>query len=82
MFNGGKVGIVEMDQKGRLLIPAELRKELNADEFILERLKEGILLKPIPKIKDPIEHAKKIAIKDTRSVKEIRKWIREKLEGP
>ena len=71
---------VEMDSKGRVLIPRELRKELGADEFILEKVDEGILLKPIPKIEDPIEYAKKIAIKDKRSVKEIREWIRKELE--
>jgi len=69
-----------MDSKGRVLIPRELRKELGADEFILEKVDEGILLKPIPKIEDPIEYAKKIAIKDKRSVKEIREWIRKELE--
>jgi len=71
---------VEMDSKGRVLIPRELRKELGADEFILERVDEGILLKPIPKIEDPIEYARKIAIKDKRPVKEVREWIRKELE--
>jgi len=69
-----------MDSKGRVLIPLDLRKELGADEFILERIREGLLLKPLPKITDSIEYAKKIAIKDARSVKEIRGWIRKELE--
>jgi hypothetical protein len=63
-----------------VLIPLELREELGADEFILEKVDEGVLLKPIPKIEDPIEYAKKIAIRDPRPVKEIRGWIRKELE--
>lgn len=69
-----------MDSKGRVLIPLELREELGADEFILEKIEDGLLLKPIPKIEDPIEYAKKIAIRDNRSIKEIRGWIRKELE--
>jgi bifunctional DNA-binding transcriptional regulator/antitoxin component of YhaV-PrlF toxin-antitoxin module len=71
---------VEMDSKGRLLIPVELREELGADEFILEKVEDGFLLKPIPRIDDPLEYARKIAIKDTRPVKEIKRWIRSELE--
>ena len=71
---------VEMDSKGRVLIPLELREELGTDEFILEKMEEGLLLRPIPRIEDPIEYAKKIAIKDGRPVKEIRGWIRRELE--
>ena len=71
---------VEMDSKGRLLIPVELREELGADEFILEKVEDGLLLKPIPKIDDPLEYARKIAIKDVRPVKEIKRWIRSELE--
>jgi bifunctional DNA-binding transcriptional regulator/antitoxin component of YhaV-PrlF toxin-antitoxin module len=75
------VGInVEMDSKGRILIPLKVREELGADEFILERIEGGLLLKPIPKISDPIKYAKEIAVVDTRSVKEIRRWIRKELE--
>lgn len=70
----------EMDSKGRVLIPLDLRKELGTDEFILEKIEKGLLLRPIPKIEDPIEYAKKIAIKDKRPVKEIRGWIRKELE--
>ena len=71
---------VEMDSKGRLLIPVELREELGADEFILEKVEDGLLLKPIPRIDDPLEYARKIAIKDARPVKEIKRWIRSELE--
>jgi len=71
---------VEMDSKGRLLIPIELREELGADEFILEKVEGGLLLKPIPMIRDPLDYAKRIAIKDARPVKEIRRWIRRELE--
>jgi hypothetical protein len=46
----------------------------------LERIEGGLLLKPIPKISDPIKYAKEIAVVDTRSVKEIRRWIRKELE--
>ncbi len=69
-----------MDSKGRVLIPHEVREELGSDEFILERVDEGILLKPAPRIEDPIDYAEKIAIKDERPVKEIRGWIRKDLE--
>lgn len=71
---------IGMDSKGRVLLPLEVRKELGADEFILEKVDEGLLLKPIPRIGDPIEYAKKIAIKDNRPVREIRGWIRKELE--
>lgn len=71
---------VKIDSKGRLLIPIELREELGADEFILEKVEDGLLLKPIPKIDDPIEYARRIAIKDARPVKEIKRWIRSELE--
>ena len=67
--------VVGMDSKGRLLIPIELREELGADEFILEKVEGGLLLKPIPKIDDPLEYARKIAIKDARSAKEIKRWV-------
>jgi bifunctional DNA-binding transcriptional regulator/antitoxin component of YhaV-PrlF toxin-antitoxin module len=69
-----------MDSKGRVLIPLDVRDEIGADEFILERIDEGLLLKPIPRIADPIKYAKKIAVKDARPVKEIRGWIRKELE--
>lgn len=71
---------VKMDSKGRLLVPAEIREELGADEFILEKVEGGLLLRPIPKIEDPLANAKKIAIRDTRPVKEIRRWMRKELE--
>ena len=71
---------VEMDSKGRLLVPAEIREELGADEFILEKVEGGLLLRPIPKIEDPLAYARKIAIRDVRPTKEIRRWIRKELE--
>jgi len=73
--------IIKSDSKGRVLIPLELREELGADEFILEKTEKGLLLKPIPGMEDPIEYAKKIAIKNKRPVRVIRRGVRRELEG-
>jgi DNA-binding transcriptional regulator/RsmH inhibitor MraZ len=40
--------VVELDKKGRLVIPRELRSKLPSNRLILRRLKDHIELIPLP----------------------------------
>ncbi len=42
-----KVAVVKMDKQGRILIPANIRKKINSDLFIIEIANDEIRLKPI-----------------------------------
>lgn len=65
------------DAKGRIVIPKEMRQ--NYSEFLILGLPEGILLKPIEKIDDPIADLEKVAVDTDETVLEIKRRIRESL---
>lgn len=39
---------VELDSRGRLLLPADIRKKMGTKRFLLEESDKGIELEPIP----------------------------------
>ena len=63
------------DAKGRIVIPKEMRRE--HDEFLILGLPEGILLRPIEKIDDPIADLEEVAVNTDETVLEIKRRIRE-----
>ena len=46
-----KVVIVKMDKQGRILIPADIRKRIGSELFIVEIVGDEIKLKPIRPIR-------------------------------
>lgn len=66
------------DVKGRIVIPKEMRRE--HDEFLILGLPEGILLRPIEKIDDPIADLEEVAVTTDETVLEIKRRIRETLK--
>lgn len=58
--------VVELDDRGRILIPRELRKSLPSHRMILKKLGNDLLLSPLP---DPRSLKGKYRIK--RSIEEI-----------
>lgn len=61
--------IVELDKKGRLLIPLKMRSDLPSTRLILKKLKDRIELIPLP---DPKSLKGKYKIKGTlREIEEL-----------
>ena len=65
------------DAKGRIVIPKEMRR--GHDEFLIFRLTEGIFLRPIEKIDDPIADLEEVAVATDETVLEIKRRIRKTL---
>ncbi|MEM5868100.1 MAG: AbrB/MazE/SpoVT family DNA-binding domain-containing protein [Candidatus Aenigmatarchaeota archaeon] len=63
--------ILRVDEKGRVLIPSNIRKQLNIKNIVEISVKEGeVVLKPV---EDPLKSLEKLVVKGTRDVeKEIR----------
>jgi len=66
---------VKVDGKGRVVIPLNIRRELNIKNIVKIGIKEGeIILKPI---EDPLKALEKLVIKGTTDVEsEIRRLRR------
>ncbi len=64
--------IIKVDKKGRILIPSEIRKQLNIKSIVKITLGEGeMILRPI---EDPLERIEKLVLKGTTDVEaEIRR---------
>ncbi len=65
------------DEKGRIVIPKEVRQD--HDEFLIFGSPSGILLKPIEKIEDPLSDLEEVAVDTDETVLEIKRRIREAL---
>jgi len=63
--------LAKVDKKGRVLIPARIREELNIKNIVeIEVQGKKIILKPV---EDPLDSLEKLVIKGTKDVeKEIR----------
>jgi AbrB family looped-hinge helix DNA binding protein len=70
---GGKLEfILKVDDKGRILIPKEIRSLLNIENFVSARVENGKLI--IEPIKDPIDLLTSSVLRGTTDVeKEIKK---------
>jgi len=47
--------IVKLSQKGQIVIPAKLRKELNlsaGDRLLIERVEDAVILRPVVKLSE------------------------------
>lgn len=67
--------VVRVDQKGRVVIPSKIRKQLNIKNIVKISVKEGeIALKPV---EDPLKSLEKLVVKGTTDVeKDIRRLRR------
>lgn len=52
---GGKSYLLSLDQKGRLHIPLKVREEVGMyDQVLVEEKQHTLVIKPLPKIDDPL----------------------------
>jgi len=63
---------VRVDGKGRVVIPSDIRKQLNIKNVVKIRIKDGeVSLKPV---EDPLKSLEKLIVKGTKDVEsEIRR---------
>lgn len=74
MKSGTEYGLLNVDGKGRVHIPIEVRKEMGIhDQVLLEREKGLLILKPVKKIGDPIEFLSSISVKTKKTPVEMKK---------
>lgn len=75
----------QVDEKGRVQLPKEIRKELGLtvkNKVILVKEVGGYVILPKIRYRNPTQAMKKLAAKDSGSAnpkKEIRKWIASKI---
>jgi len=67
--------IVKVDEKGRVLIPASIRKELGIRKIVKIKVEDGgVTIEPV---EDPLHSLVRLTVKGTRDVeKEIRRLRR------
>lgn len=66
------MSIVRVDRKGRIVIPAEVRKEVSLSKLVRVKVEKGrVVLEPA---EDPLKSLEKIVVKGTSDVeKDIRR---------
>ena len=66
------MSIVRVDRKGRIVIPAEVRKEVSLSKLVRVKVEKGrVVLEPT---EDPLKSLEKIVVKGTSDVeKDIRR---------
>ena len=56
MKSGIKYNLLNVDGKGRMHLPMDIRTEMGIeDQVIVEREKDILILRPVKKIEDPIK---------------------------
>lgn len=67
--------IVKVDKKGRVLIPASIRKELSIRNIVKIKVEDGgVTIEPV---EDPLHSLERLTVKGTRDVeKDIRRLRR------
>ena len=72
--------VLRVDRKGRVLVPKELREELEMEsEVIAEKRGKTLVLKPVEKIGDPIKFLASFRIKSKKTPVEMKHEAQEKL---
>lgn len=74
MRSGMKYNLLNVDKKGRLHIPMDLRKKAGIkDQVIVEKEKNLLIVRPVSKIKDPVEFLASISIKTKKTPLEMKR---------
>ena len=74
MKSGIKYNLLDVDGKGRIHLPLQLRKEIGIENQVLvEREEDLLILKPIKKIEDPIKFLSSINIKTKKTPVEMKR---------
>ena len=59
---------VRVDEKGRVVIPSDIRRQLNIKNMVKISIRDGeVALKPV---EDPLKSLEKLVVKGTRNVEE------------
>ena len=70
--------MVNLDNKGRILLPKELREELElGNQVLLEKKGKELIIKPLKKIEDPLEFLCSINIKTKKTPLEMKREAEE-----
>ncbi len=70
----GTFALLAVDGKGRIQVPATLRNEIGIGrEVLAERYEQGLLIRPLPTIVDPIAFLSSINLKTKKSPLELKK---------
>ena len=78
MKGGIKYQMVNIDEKGRILLSKEVREELNlGNQVILELKEKELIIKPLRKIEDPLEFLCSINIKTKKTPLEMKREAEE-----
>ena len=73
-MNSGKSLLLHVDKKGRIHVPAPLRKELGIEGDVLaEKHKNTLLLQPMKPIRDPVAFLSSINVKTTKTPVEMKR---------
>ncbi len=74
MKSGIKYNLLDVDGKGRIHLPKELREEIGIEDHVLvERERDLLILKPVKKIVDPIKFLSSISVKTKKSPVEMKR---------
>lgn len=74
--------ILDVDKKGRILVPAEMRKELKLAQQVVAEKEEGFLvLKPLKEIEDPVDFLFSIKLKTKKTPLELKREAEKGLFG-
>ena len=77
-MSSGKSVMLKMDSKGRIVIPAELRKEMSISHAVIAKTDKGrILLKPLERIEDPLEYLSSIKIRTKKTPVQMKREAEE-----
>ena len=72
--------ILSIDKKGRIHLPRELREEIGiTDQIIMVPQDHELIIKPLPKIDDPVKFLSSINIKTKKTPLEMKREAEEVL---
>ena len=74
MKSGTSYSLLNVDGKGRVHLPIEIRKQIGIEDKVMVEIENNMLvLKPVEKIEDPIAFLSSINIKTKKSPLEMKR---------